>query len=163
MRLELEVTSVRRFNRICIFGGSNPRNKIEFSTTTKHLGSVLAKKNIHLVYRGCSLRLIGCVSNAACIVGCQIFVIIPRALTIRNLTGKTIGEEIKISSMHERMGGMNFNSDAFIALPSVFETSEEIFEIISWTQLNIHQKPICLLNVDGFYDGLLTFLDHVVE
>ena len=65
--------------------------------------------------------------------------------------------------MHERMSKMIANSDAFIALPGGFGTLEEIFQILSWTQLNIHQKPIGLLNVDGFYDGLLAFLDHVVE
>ena len=156
-------TSDRKFNSICVFGGSTPGIKIEFSHAAKHLGSVLAKKKIRLVYGGGCFGLMGCVSAAAYVGGSQVLGITPRPLTVGNLVGYTIGEELKVSSMHERMSKMIANSDAFIALPGGFGTLEEIFQILSWTQLNIHQKPIGLLNVDGFYDGLLAFLDHVVE
>ena len=122
VRLEIEVTSVRQFTSICVFGGSNPRNKIEFRTATKHLGSVLTKKKIHLVYGGGSLGLMGCVSIVACIGGNQVLGIIPRVLTVRNLVGKIIREEIKVSSMHECIGRRISNSDAFIALSSGFGT-----------------------------------------
>ena len=105
----------------------------------------------------------GCVSAGACLGGSQVLGIIPRALTVRNLIGKTIGEELKVSSMHEHLGKMIANSNAFITLPSGFGILEEIFQIVFWTQLNVHQKPIGLLNVNGFYDGFLAFLDHAVE
>ena len=74
-----------------------------------------------------------------------------------------VGEELQVSSMHERMAHMLTKSDAFIALPGGYGTLEEIFQIISWAQLNIHQKPIGLLNVNNFFDDLLSFLDHAVE
>ncbi|XVF09263.1 hypothetical protein REPUB_Repub07fG0077600 [Reevesia pubescens] len=82
---------------------------------------------------------------------------------MRNIIGKTIGNEILVSCMHERTKIIIENTDAFIALPGGFGTLEEIFQIASWAQLNIHKKPIGVLNVNGFYDSLLSFLDQVVE
>ncbi|XVE63183.1 hypothetical protein DITRI_Ditri06bG0179800 [Diplodiscus trichospermus] len=78
------------------------------------------------------------------------------------MIGKTCGKELKVATMHEQLLKMEFG-DAFIALPGGFSTPEEIFQIVSWTQLNIHTKPIGVLNVNRFFDGLLSFLDHVVE
>ena len=75
----------------------------------------------------------------------------------------TIGNEFQVMNMHERMTYMLLNADVFVALPSGFETFEEIFNIASWTNFNMHKKPLDLLNVNGFYDGLLSFLDHAVE
>ena len=134
----MKVRLVRQFTSICVFGGSNPGNKMEFNIVAKYLGSVLANKKSHLVYRGNNLGLIGYVSATTCIGGSKVLGIIPRALTIRNLVGKTIGEEIKVSSRQEHMGRMIANSDAFIALLGGFRTLEEIFQIVSWTHLNIH-------------------------
>ncbi|XVF05115.1 hypothetical protein REPUB_Repub05bG0143900 [Reevesia pubescens] len=89
--------------------------------------------------------------------------IIPRAIAKMNIVGKTIGNEILVSCMHERMNIIMENDDAFIALPGGFGTLEEIFQVASWAQLNIHKKPIGVLNVNGFYDGLFFFLDKAVE
>ena len=128
----MEVTSsVYQFISICVFGGSKPRNKIEFSTAVKYMGSVLANKKIHLVYWGGSLGLMGCLSAAACMHSSQVLSLIPRTLAVRNLVGNTIREERNVSSLHERMSRMIANSNAFIALPSCFGTLEEIFQIVS--------------------------------
>ncbi|XVF33921.1 hypothetical protein REPUB_Repub18cG0012700 [Reevesia pubescens] len=105
----------------------------------------------------------GCVAIAAQLGGSQILGIIPRTLAMRNIIGKTIGNEILVSCMHERMNIMIENADAFIALLGGFGALEEILQIASWAQLNIHKKPIGVLNVNGFYDSLFSFLDQAAE
>ncbi|XVF18938.1 hypothetical protein REPUB_Repub11eG0066800 [Reevesia pubescens] len=104
-----------------------------------------------------------CVATATHLGGSKVLCVIPRALAIGNTIGKTVGDEILVSYRHERINIMIANADAFIALPSSFGTLEEIFQIASWSQLSIHQKPIDMLNVNGFCDSLFSFLNHVVE
>ncbi|XVF28797.1 hypothetical protein REPUB_Repub15cG0062600 [Reevesia pubescens] len=105
----------------------------------------------------------GCVATAAHLGGSKVLGVIPRVLAIGNTAGKTVGDEILVSCIHEHINIMIENADAFIALPVGFGTLEEIFQIASWSQLNIHQKSIGILNVNGFYDGLFSFLNHAVE
>ncbi|XVF26617.1 hypothetical protein REPUB_Repub14bG0033900 [Reevesia pubescens] len=105
----------------------------------------------------------GCVVTAAHLGGSKVLGVIPRALAIGNTAGKIVGDEIWVSCIHERINIMIANADAFIALPGGFGTLEEIFQIVSWSQLNIHQKPIGILNVNGFYDNLFSFLNHAEE
>ncbi|XVF12313.1 hypothetical protein REPUB_Repub08aG0105300 [Reevesia pubescens] len=99
----------------------------------------------------------GCVATAAYLGGSKVLGVIPRALATGNTTGKTVGDEILVSCIHERINIMIANTDAFITLPGGFGTLEEIFQIASWSQLNILQKPIGILNVNGFYDSLFFF------
>jgi uncharacterized protein (TIGR00730 family) len=103
------------------------------------------------------------VSIAVFLRGSQVLGVIPKALAKGDIVGKTIGEELQVSTMSDRMNAMFNHVDAFIALPGGLGTLEEIFHISSWAQLNIHHKPIGLLNVNGFYDNLLSFLDQAVE
>ncbi|XVE83306.1 hypothetical protein DITRI_Ditri16bG0078200 [Diplodiscus trichospermus] len=105
----------------------------------------------------------GCVSTAATVHGRLVLGIIHLSFTEKNLIGKISGKELKVATMHEWLLEMMEFDDAFITLPGGFGTLEEIFQIVSWAQLNIHQKPIGVLNVNGFFDSLLPFLDHVVE
>ncbi|XVF38148.1 hypothetical protein REPUB_Repub20aG0074100 [Reevesia pubescens] len=105
----------------------------------------------------------GCVATTTHLGGSQTLGIILRALARRNIIGKTVGNEILVSCMHERMNIMIENAEAFVALPGDFGTLEEIFQIASWVQLNIHTKPIGVLNLNGFYDSLFSFLDHAME
>ncbi|XVE98747.1 hypothetical protein REPUB_Repub03eG0135000 [Reevesia pubescens] len=105
----------------------------------------------------------GCVVTAAHLGGSKVLGVIPRALAIGNTAGKIVGDEILVSCIHEHINIMIANADTFIALPGGFGTLEEIFQIASWSQLNIHQKPIGILNVNGFYDSLFSFLNHAVE
>ena len=105
----------------------------------------------------------GSVSIAVFLGGSQVLGVIPKALAKEDIIGKTIGEELQISTMSDRMNTMFNHADTFIALPGGLGTLEEIFHISSWTQLHIHHKPIGLLNVNGFYDNLLSFLDQAVE
>ncbi|XVF12209.1 hypothetical protein REPUB_Repub08aG0095100 [Reevesia pubescens] len=105
----------------------------------------------------------GCVATAAHLGGSKVLGVFPRDLAIGNTTGKTLGDKILVSCIHECINIMIANADAFIALLGGFGTLEEIFQIASWSQLNIHQKPIGMLNVNDFYDNLFSFLDHAVE
>ena len=156
-------SSVPKIKNICVFCGSNPGKEKEFLESANHLGRVLAERKIHLVYGGGSLGLMGSVSIAAFLGGSQVLGVIPKALAEGDIIGKTIGEELQVSTMSERLSVMFNHAEAFIALPGGLGTLEEIFRISSWAQLNIHQKLIGLLNVNGFYNTLLSFLDHAVE
>ncbi|KAL5781198.1 hypothetical protein ACOSP7_006227 [Xanthoceras sorbifolium] len=156
-------TISRRFTNICVFCGSSSGKNREFEEAADQLGRVLAEKKIHLVYGGGNLGLMGRVSKAAYDGGSQVLGVIPKALSVGGITGNTIGEVQIVSDMHERKAEMFSHADAFIALPGGFGTLEELFEVTSWAQLKIHQKPIGLLNICGFDDGLLSFLDHAVE
>jgi uncharacterized protein (TIGR00730 family) len=104
----------------------------------------------------------GGVSIAAFLGSSQVGVVL-KALADGDIIGKTVGEELQVSTMSERLSVMFNHADAFSALPGGLGTLEEIFHIFSWAQLNIHQKSIGLLNVNGFYNTLLYFLDHAVE
>ncbi|XVF23043.1 hypothetical protein REPUB_Repub13aG0003900 [Reevesia pubescens] len=159
----MEGTSVRKIKSVCIFCGSHPGKDEEFLTVANNLGRTLAERKIRLVYGGGNIGLMGCVATAAQLGGSQNLGIIPRAIAKRNIVGKTIGNEILVSCMHERMNSMMENADAFSALPGGFGTLEEIFQVPSWAQLNIHKKPIGILNVNSFYDDLFSFLDKAVE
>jgi hypothetical protein len=103
------------------------------------------------------------VSIAVFLGGSQVLGVVPKALAKGDIIGKTIGEELQVSIMFDRMNAMFNHADAFIALPGGLGTLEEIFHISSWAKLHIHHKPIGLLNVNGFYDNLLSFLDQGVE
>jgi uncharacterized protein (TIGR00730 family) len=103
------------------------------------------------------------VSIAVFLEGSQVLGVVPKALAKWDIIGKTIGEELQVSTMSDRMNAIFNHIDAFIALLGGLGILEEIFHISSWAQLHIHHKPIGLLNVNGFYDNLLSFLDQVIE
>ena len=147
---------------ICVFGGSSLGKEIEFFESANHLGQVLAARKIHLVYGEDNLRLMGG-SIAIFLGGNQVLRVVPKALAKGDIIGKTIGEELQVSTMSDRLNAMFNHVDAFIALPSGLGTLKEIFHISSWAELHIHHKPIGLFNVNGFYDNLLSFFDQVVE
>ncbi|XVF71446.1 hypothetical protein PTKIN_Ptkin12aG0038100 [Pterospermum kingtungense] len=107
--------------------------------------------------------LIGCVSTAVARHKRQVLGIIPSAFTVNNLVGETYGKEIKVATIHERLLTMIELSDAFITLLGGFGTLEELFQMISLAQLNIHRKPIGVLNINGFFNDLLSFVDYAVE
>jgi len=156
-------SSSHHIRNICVFGGSNPGKEKEFLESANHLGHVLTERKIHLVYGGGSLRLMRGVSIAAFLGGSQVLGVVPKALAKGDIIGKTIGEELHVSTMFDQMNAMFNHADSFIALPGGLGTLEEIFHISSWAQLHIHHKPIGLLNVNGFYDNLLSFLDQAME
>jgi uncharacterized protein (TIGR00730 family) len=155
-------SSSHHIRNICVFDGSNPGKEKEFLESANHLSQV-AERKIHLVYWRGSLGLMGGVSIVAFLGGSQVLRVVPKALTKWDIIGKTIGEELQVFTMSDRMNAMFNHADAFIALPGGLGTLEEIFHILSWAQLHIHHKPIGLLNVNGFYDNLLSFIDQVMK
>ncbi|XP_004291058.1 PREDICTED: cytokinin riboside 5'-monophosphate phosphoribohydrolase LOG8 [Fragaria vesca subsp. vesca] len=152
-----------KFKRICVFCGSNSGNKQVFSDAALELGNELVKRKIDLVYGGGNVGLMGLVSQTVFDGGCHVLGVIPRALVPREISGETVGEVRIVRDMHERKASMAEESDAFIALPGGYGTLEETLEMITWAQLGIHKKPVGLLNVDGYYDCLLSLFDNGVD
>jgi uncharacterized protein (TIGR00730 family) len=128
----MEGSSVPKIKNICVFGGSNPRKEKEFLESANHLGRVLAERKIHLVYGGGSLGLMGGVSIAIFLGGSQVLGVVLKALAEGDIIGKTVGEELQVSTMSERLSIMFNHVDAFIALLGGLGTLEEIFHISSW-------------------------------
>eukprot|EP00761_Pharyngomonas_kirbyi_P007979 gb/GECH01007990.1/.p1 GENE.gb/GECH01007990.1/~~gb/GECH01007990.1/.p1 ORF type:complete len:206 (+),score=65.52 gb/GECH01007990.1/:1-618(+) len=148
---------------ICVFCGSSPGKDSNYLQAAENLGKEFGKQGLNLVYGGGNVGLMGAVSQNAHDSGSHVTGIIPNALKPREVSGHTLGTEITVSSMHERKALMNKKSDAFIALPGGYGTFEELMEVITWQQLGIHDKPIGLLNINGFYDPLLEFFRHSAE
>ncbi|XP_020187319.1 cytokinin riboside 5'-monophosphate phosphoribohydrolase LOG isoform X2 [Aegilops tauschii subsp. strangulata] len=152
-----------RFRRICVYCGSAKGRKASYQDAAVDLGKEMVERGIDLVYGGGSIGLMGLVSHAVHAGGRHVIGIIPRSLMPREVTGDPVGEVRAVSGMHERKAEMARFADAFIALPGGYGTLEELLEVITWAQLGIHKKPVGLLNVDGFYDPLLSFIDVAVN
>lgn len=127
------------------------------------LAAVLARRNIGLVYGGASVGVMGALADAALERGGEVIGVIPRHLMDKERSHGGLTELHIVESMHERKALMGSLSDGFIALPGGLGTLEEFFEVLTWNQLGIHRKPCGLLNIDGFFDGLKSFLDHTVH
>eukprot|EP01018_Ginkgo_biloba_P031254 Gb_18250 [translate_table: standard] len=155
--------SSKRFRRICVFCGSSSGNKSIFSDAAVDLGKELVERRIDLVYGGGSFGLMGLVSKTVHKGGCHVLGVIPTALMPLEISGQTVGEVKTVANMHERKAEMARQADAFIALPGGYGTLEELLEMITWSQLGIHDKPVGLLNVDGYYNSLLALFDRGVE
>ena len=153
----------RPVGRICVFCGSRPGNRPEYVEAARRLGSLLAERHIGLVYGGASVGIMGAVADAVLRGGGEVIGVIPRALVQRELAHDHLTELRVVESMHERKALMADLSDAVIALPGGFGTFEELFETVTWSQLGIHRKAFGVLNVHGFYDGLLALVQHAVE
>ena len=150
--------------KLCVFCGSSSGRDSIYVEEAKALGEYLASEKIQLTYGGGSIGLMGAIANAAYDEGQnRVLGIIPVGLCAREISGETVGEQIQTKDMHERKRLMAENSDGFVALPGGFGTMEELFEVITWQQLGYHKKPIGVLNVNGYFDSLLTFLDEARE
>ena len=153
----------RMFKRICVFCGSNAGNHPEFTEAAGALGIYLASQGIGVVYGGAKVGLMGAVADAAMATGGEVIGVIPEKLQALEVSHEGLTELFVVESMHARKAMMAQMSDAFIALPGGWGTLEELLEMTTWTQLNYHKKPIALLNVRGYYDPFLQFVDHAVE
>ncbi|XP_043710544.1 cytokinin riboside 5'-monophosphate phosphoribohydrolase LOG7-like isoform X2 [Telopea speciosissima] len=157
------MSSSSRFKRVCVFCGSSSGKKPSYQVAAIQLGNELVERNIDLVYGGGSVGLMGLVSQAVHNGGRHVLGVIPKTLMPKEITGETVGEVRAVSGMHQRKAEMARQADAFIALPGGYGTLEELLEVITWAQLGIHDKPVGLLNVDGYYNSLLSFIDKAVE
>lgn len=147
---------------ICVYCGSSPGRTETYSKAARHLGRALAERGINLVYGGASVGIMGVLADAVLDHGGQAVGVIPEALVKKEVAHHHLSELHVTGSMHERKMLMAELSEGFIALPGGIGTLEEIFEIWTWAQLGFHKKPFGMLNIDGYYDSLTTFLDHTV-
>lgn len=149
--------------RLCVFCGSNPGSEPSYLAMAQALGRMLAQEKIGLVYGGGAVGLMGAVADAALESGGEVIGVIPQALMDKEIGHRGLADLRVVGSMHERKALMAELAGGFIALPGGLGTFEELFEVWTWAQLGYHRKPCALLNVAGFYDRLISFLDDVVE
>lgn len=147
---------------ICVYCGSRNGDRVEFGGAAEAVGRAIGQRGWQLVYGGGRAGLMGMVANAALAAGASVVGVIPRSLMEREVGHQGLAELHVVETMHERKQMMAERSDAFVALPGGIGTFEELFEVWSWRQLGYHDKPLGLLNVAGYYDGLLSFMQQTV-
>lgn len=147
---------------VCVYCASSTGTSGAVVEATVALGVLLAERGIELVYGGGSVGLMGLVADTVMGAGGRVTGIIPTGLFPKEVGHAGITELVEVDSMHARKAEMIRRADGFIALPGGFGTLEELAEVLTWGQLGIHQKPVGLVNVDGFYDGLLAFFDRCI-
>jgi len=152
-----------KLKSVCVFCGSSPGRGSVYLRAAEDLGSEIARRGMTLVYGGASVGLMGMVARTVLGAGGRVVGVIPESLKDQEITQEGLLEMYVASSMHERKAKMIELADAFIALPGGFGTFEEFFEVTTWAQLGIHTKPCGLLNISGYYDKLLSFLNDAVE
>lgn len=150
-------------NRITVFCGSSSGTEEIFEITAKLLGRKLAQQNIGIVYGGAKIGLMGAVADGALIEKGIVIGVMPNFLESKEIAHEGLAELILVDTMHERKTKMNDLSDGVIALPGGFGTLEEFFEMLTWGQLELHKKPIGVLNINGFYDALISLCNTMVE
>lgn len=148
---------------VCVYCGSRPGVKPEFSQAARIVGTWIGQHGGQLVYGGGKAGLMGIVAQAALQAGGRVVGIIPKSLVEKEWALHECTELHIVETMHERKRMMAERADAFLALPGGIGTFEELFEVWTWRQLGYHDKPVGLLNVDGYYDGLLGFLGSTVK
>lgn len=148
---------------ICVFCGSSPGNDEKVIAKAKRLGETLAHNKIALVYGAAKIGVMGAVAEGVLRNNGEVIGVIPEFLKLKEVVHLDLTQLISTDTMHERKLKMHELSDGFITLPGGFGTLEELFEIITWAQLGLHQKPIGLLNINGFYNNLIGMLQTMVD
>jgi uncharacterized protein (TIGR00730 family) len=148
--------------RVCVFCGSSPGRKPAYLEAARAMGRALARRGIGLVYGGGHVGLMGAVADAALAAGGEVVGVIPRGLQLRELAHEGLTTLHVVGSMHERKARMAELAEGFVALPGGMGTLEELAEILTWAQLGLHARPCGLLDVAGYYDPLVAFLDRAV-
>ncbi|CCJ47580.1 putative lysine decarboxylase [Bordetella parapertussis Bpp5] len=154
---------VMKIQNICVYCGSNSGRQPEYIEHAQGFARELVKRGLGLVYGGASVGIMGAVADTVMAEGGRVIGIIPEALMKKELAHRGLTELHVVQSMHERKTLMAQKADGFVALPGGAGTLEEIFEIWTWAQLGMHQKPCGLLNIAGYYDLLVQFLNHTVD
>ena len=149
--------------RICVYCGSSLGRRPLYAENARRLAQALVERGLGLVYGGASVGVMGVLADAVLAAGGEVVGIIPRGLVAKEVGHSGLSDLRVVDSMHERKALMADRSDAFIALPGGIGTFEELCEIMTWSQLGIHAKPVGLLNVESFFDPFLRMLDHAVD
>lgn len=149
--------------RICVYCGSSPGSHPEYMKMAELLGQELAKQRIDLVYGGGSVGMMGILAGETHKNGGHVIGVITRHLMDMEVGYTDLTDLRVVDTMHERKAMMADLADGFIALPGGFGTMDEMFEVLTWAQLNIHSKPCGFLNVNGYFDKLIDFIDHMID
>jgi uncharacterized protein (TIGR00730 family) len=149
--------------RLCVFCGSSAGGAAVYAEAGRRLGQALAARGLGLVYGGGHIGLMGVIADAVLAAGGEVIGVIPQSLRDRELAHAGLTELHVVATMHQRKALMADLADGFMALPGGFGTADELFEILTWAQLGEHTKPIGLVNVAGYFDALLAWLDHSVR
>jgi uncharacterized protein (TIGR00730 family) len=149
--------------RLAVYCGSSMGADPAFAGAARALGREMARRDIGLVYGGGRLGLMGLMADSVLGLGGRVYGVIPQALVDIEVAHTGITELYTVETMHERKAKMTDLADAFLALPGGIGTLDELFEAWSWNALGYHKKPFCLLNVEGFWTGLIDFIDHATE
>jgi hypothetical protein len=149
--------------RLCVFCGSNVGARPGYASAARDMAAQLCRRGLGVVYGGGGVGLMGVLADAVLAEGGEIIGVIPRPLATKELAHPGLTEMHVVASMHERKALMASLADGFVAMPGGLGTFEETLEVLTWSQLGIHRKPIGLLNVDGYYDGWLAMIAHGVR
>jgi len=149
--------------RFCVFCGSRVGSRPEYAESARRLGELLVERKLGLVFGGGHIGLMGVLADTVLKAGGETIGVIPQALVDKELAHSGLTQLHVVATMHERKAVMADLSDGFVALPGGFGTADEFFEILTWSQLGLHAKPIGLLNIAGFFDSLLAWLDRTVQ
>ncbi|HEX4037319.1 MAG TPA: TIGR00730 family Rossman fold protein [Acidobacteriaceae bacterium] len=147
---------------VCVFCASSAGASPGYLHAARELGAAIARRGYGLVYGGAIVGCMGAVADAALAAGGPVVGVIPEVIQEREIEHRGLTELHVVRTMHERKAMLAERADAFVALPGGYGTLDEFIEILTWAQLKIHAKPCVLVNVNGFYDGFLAFLDHCV-
>lgn len=147
---------------ITVFCGSSRGSRVEYAEAAVNLARCLTKQNIRLIYGGGNVGLMGIIADEVMRLGGEVIGIIPESLDKKEVGHRGITELRVVASMHERKALMAELTDGFIAMPGGIGTFEEFFEVLTWAQLGFHRKPCGILNVAGYYDGLLALCENAV-
>lgn len=157
------MNKLESFRSIGVFCGASSGKAPIYLESAAAMGKTLAARNLRLVYGGGSIGLMGSIARATADAGGDILSVIPRSLVVKEITGESIGTLVLCDTMLERKEIMAQESDAFITMPGGYGTLDELFEMLTWTQLGIQTKPVGLLNINGYFDPLLAMVDSMVS
>lgn len=148
---------------ICIYCGSSPGKDGSVLENARTFGQLMARRNHHLIYGGSSLGVMGAIANSVMDHGGEVIGVIPENLFRKEVAHRGITRLITVQDMHQRKSQMAGLADAFVAFPGGFGTMEELFEIITWNQIGLIDKPVTIMNLNGYYNTLIEMIDHAVE
>jgi uncharacterized protein (TIGR00730 family) len=151
---------MKNLDQLAVYCGSAPGNDPLFAEATKATAAAMVREKIQLVYGGGRLGLMGLIADSVLELGGFVYGVIPQALVDVEVAHPSVTELHVVETMHERKAKMTELADAFLALPGGIGTLDEFFDAWSWNALGFHKKPFCLLNVNGYWDGLIEFIDH---
>lgn len=147
---------------IAVFCGSSFGKNDIYTEQAELLGEAIAKKGLGLIYGGAKVGLMGVIANAALDAGGKVIGVLPHFLQTKEIAHTELTELVLVDTMHDRKAKMSELCDGVIAIPGGYGTMEEFFELLTWGQLGLHKKPVAILNINGFYDGLITLIDNMV-